>query len=119
MGALLDSRPVRALVKLTQRPPRLWSSGDWRLAAMDDDILDFTVAPGQRKIEVRGIGQTGPALVEFWKALGLDAATLTLHPDADHYETTASLDFTGRLVKVRRRPAPRRSAGSRSRSAAG
>ena len=95
---LLDSKPVRALVRLASKPPRVWENRGWRIETMDLDLPSLDYSPGGKGIEARGIGERGPVGVKFWKELGLDAKKLTKPPRDGFYETTATLDFNGRIV---------------------
>ena len=93
---LLDSKPVRALVKLSGRTPRLFFAGTWRILASDGDLPDLDYEPGTAAIEARAASEHGPGGVAFWKALGLDAAKLTKVQDGFSV-TSATLDFDGRV----------------------
>jgi len=99
--AFVESKPVRALVKLSPSgPPRMWNNGGWEIESMEDDMPRLSWMPGAKVIEVRAVGDRGPGGTKFFRELGLDAKKLTQPPRDSFYETTATLDFTGRITRT-------------------
>ena len=96
LKAFVTSKPVRALVKLSTRPPRLWNRGSWNAEGDFDGapILDWS--PKSTTISARAFGQTLP--VTFWKELGIDPKPLAKKHDG-FFELELKLDFAGKRVK--------------------
>jgi hypothetical protein len=93
---LLDSKPVRVMVQLATRPPRMWGMGTWQISSGDLELPGLEWTPGSQVIEARIVGHGKPAGTKFWNALRLDATKLTRRSDG-WFETRARLDFSGRL----------------------
>jgi hypothetical protein len=90
------SNPVRALVKLSTRPPRLWNNGSWNAEGDFDGAPMLGWAPKSTTISARAFGQTLP--VAFWKELGIDPKPFAKKHDG-FFELELVLDFAGKRVK--------------------
>ncbi|HEX7701808.1 MAG TPA: hypothetical protein VF403_13815, partial [Kofleriaceae bacterium] len=90
------SKPVRALVKLSTRPPRLWNNGSWNAEGDFDGAPMLGWAPKSTTISARAFGQTLP--VTFWKELGIDPKPFARKHDG-FFELELHLDFAGKRVK--------------------
>ncbi|HTR51589.1 MAG TPA: hypothetical protein VMJ10_12825 [Kofleriaceae bacterium] len=95
---LVASKPVRTLVRVAgHNRVRLWERhGLWNIQT-DGDLPALEYERG-RTIRAKSLDQHGPSGDPFWKELGFDAKRLT-HPFHDAYETSATLDFSGAVVK--------------------
>ena len=94
------SKPVRTAVKLAGATGvRLWPAwGTWQLEGGSERVPRMEFTPGTAAIGARSVGTRGPTALAFWKELGLDVRKLS-HKDHGWTETTAKLDFAGKLVR--------------------
>ncbi len=94
--AFVPSKPVRVLVQLSKSPPRMWNA--WSAWQVEGELAvpRLSYKPGEA-IEARAVDEHPPAAA-YWKALGLDASKLTKKDSTGWYETTAKLDFAGKLA---------------------
>lgn len=94
---LLASKPVRALVKLSQQPPRMWMAWDAWAVEGDMNLPRLEQKKGTKLFKVWAAGEMGVPGEAFWKELGIDGKKLTKKTDYD-VEATATIDFNGKLV---------------------
>jgi hypothetical protein len=91
---VIESKPVRALVKLSKQQPRMFFVGTWQILSDDVVLPRLDYDPSTKLIATHVAGASGAA---FMKALGLDTAKLTT--------TDLTLDLDGRVTSPDR-PSP-------------
>jgi hypothetical protein len=97
VGAFLQSKPVRALVKLGAVAPQLRGDGDWEVEAFGDGLPILTWRPGTTVIHARSVGDEPPS-APFWKLLGIDPKPLVKQRDG-FAELVVDLDYAGKRVR--------------------
>ena len=92
-----SSKVVRAVVKVSKSPPRLWNNGTWSLESSTEGVPMLSWDPSGTTIDARDYGGTKPD-AGFWKALGIDPKAY-VHVRDGFSELEVKLDFGGRVVK--------------------
>ena len=88
---LVDSKPVRALVKTAPKAPRLWKVNDWIVQVVEPGFPTLSWSEGATTIGARIVGASPHA--GYWKELGIDAARLPRRGSV----VDVQLDFAGKL----------------------